>query len=141
MVMVKMSCKYNFSAGPAILPKKVLLKAQSELLDWHNSGMSVMEMSHRGKEYAPIIENAELNLRNLLNLPNNYKVLFLQGGAVTQNFMVPMNLLNSKTASYVISGYWSKRTFFGNIAGPAEKLYLQLILTIIINTICFYNFF
>mgnify|MGYP005731618231 FL=1 len=122
MVMVKMSCKYNFSAGPAILPKKVLLKAQSELLDWHNSGMSVMEMSHRGKEYAPIIENAELNLRNLLNLPNNYKVLFLQGGAVTQNFMVPMNLLNSKTASYVISGYWSKRTF--NDAQPFSGINL-----------------
>lgn len=122
MMMVKMSCKFNFSAGPAILPKKVLLKAQSELLNWQDSGMSVMEMSHRGKEYAPIIENTELNLRKLLNLPNNYKVLFLQGGAVTQNFMVPMNLLNSKTASYVISGYWSKRTF--NDAQPFSGINL-----------------
>ena len=110
-MMDKMSCKFNFSAGPAILPKEVLIKAQSELLDWNGTGMSVMEMSHRGKEYAPIIKNAELNLKKLLNLPANYKVLFLQGGAVTQNFMIPMNLLDKRTASYVISGYWSKRTF------------------------------
>ena len=128
-MMAKMNCKFNFSAGPAILPKKVLLKAQSELLDWNGTGMSVMEMSHRGKEYAPILKKTELNLRKLLNLPDNYKVLFLQGGAVTQNFMVPMNLLNSKTASYVISGYWSKRTFNDaqpfsgiNIAASSESI-------------------
>jgi len=109
--MAKMSCKFNFSAGPATISKEVLIKAQSELLDWNGTGMSVMEMSHRGKEYAPILQNAEANFKKLLRVPENYKVLFLQGGAVTQNFMVPMNLLNGKTASYVISGYWSKRTF------------------------------
>jgi phosphoserine aminotransferase len=126
--MAKMSCKFNFSAGPAILPKEVLIKAQSELLDWNGTGMSVMEMSHRGKEYAPILEDSESNLKKLLKLPNNYKVLFLQGGAVTQNFMVPMNLLNRRTASYVISGHWSKRTFIDaqpfsgiNIAASSES--------------------
>ncbi len=129
MMMAKMSCKFNFSAGPAILPKEVLIKAQSELLDWNGTGMSVMEMSHRGKEYAPILQNAELNLKKLLDLPKNYKVLFLQGGAVTQNFMVPMNLLDRRTASYVISGYWSKRTFSDaqafsgiNIAASSESI-------------------
>ena len=106
-----MSCKFNFSAGPATLPQEVLIKAQSELLDWNGTGMSVMEMSHRGKEYAPIVKNAESNLKKLLGVPKNYKILFLQGGSVTQNFMVPMNLLDKRTASYVISGYWSKRTF------------------------------
>ena len=111
MTTAKMSCKFNFSAGPATISKEVLIKAQSELLDWNGTGMSVMEMSHRGKEYAPILQNAEANFKKLLRVPENYKVLFLQGGAVTQNFMVPMNLLNGKTASYVISGYWSKRTF------------------------------
>ena len=124
-----MSCKFNFSAGPANLPREVLLKAQSEFLDWNGTGMSVMEMSHRGKEYAPILQNAELNLKKLLDLPNNYNVLFLQGGAVTQNFMVPMNLLGKKTASYVISGYWSKRTFIDaepftgiNISASSESI-------------------
>ena len=115
-----MSCKFNFSAGPAILPKDVLLRAQSELLDWNGTGMSVMEMSHRGKEYAPIIQDTEKNLRTLLNIPKNYKVLFLQGGAVTQNFIVPMNLLGNNSASYVISGYWSKRTF--NDAQPFSNI-------------------
>ena len=110
-MMAKMSCKFNFSAGPAAIPADVLKKVQSELLDWNGTGMSVMEMSHRGKQYLPIIEEAESDLRLLLGIPNNYKILFLQGGAVTQNFMVPMNLLNNRTASYVASGYWSKRTF------------------------------
>ena len=124
-----MSCKFNFSAGPAILPREVLTKAQSELLDCNGTGMSVMEMSHRGKEYAPIIKNAELKFKKLMNVPKNYKILFLQGGAVTQNFMVPMNLLNNRTASYVISGYWSKRTFTdaqpflgANIAASSESI-------------------
>ena len=128
-MMGKMSCKYNFSAGPANLPKDVMVKAQAEFLDWNGTGMSVMEMSHRGKEYAPILENAKLNLRKLLEIPKNYKVLFLQGGAVTQNFMVPMNLLNNQSASYVISGYWSKRTFNDakpfsgiNIAASSESI-------------------
>jgi phosphoserine aminotransferase len=106
-----MSCQFNFSAGPSLLPKDVMLRAQSEMINWNNTGMSVMEMSHRGKEYTPIILNAEKNLRSLLNIPQNYRVLFLQGGAITQNFMVPMNLLNGNSASYVVSGYWSKRTY------------------------------
>ena len=107
-----MSCQYNFSAGPAAIPHEVLKKVQSELLDWHGTGMSVMEMSHRGKHFMPILDETESNLRLLLlSIPENYKVLFLQGGAITQNFMVPMNLLNDTTASYVVSGYWSKRTF------------------------------
>ena len=110
-MMAKMSCKFNFSAGPAVIPADVLKKVQFELLDWNGTGMSVMEMSHRGEHYFPIIEEAESDLRLLLGIPKNYKVLFLQGGAITQNFMVPMNLLNNRSASYVVSGYWSKRTF------------------------------
>ncbi|MCH9842592.1 MAG: aminotransferase class V-fold PLP-dependent enzyme, partial [Betaproteobacteria bacterium] len=88
-----MTCQYNFSAGPSMIPRAVLNQAQEELLDWHGTGMSVMEMSHRSKQYLPIIEEAEAGLRDLLGIPKNYKVLFLQGGAITQNFMVPMNLL------------------------------------------------
>lgn len=115
-----MSCQFNFSAGPAVLPKEVLLQAQSELLDWNGTGMSVMEMSHRGKHYLSIFDETEANLRKLFDIPKNYKVLFLQGGAITHNFMVPMNLLNETSASYIASGYWSKRTFsdakvFGDI--------------------------
>ena len=94
-----------------MIPRAVLAQAQKELLDWNSTGMSVMEMSHRSKQYLPIIEDAEANLRALLNIPNNYKVLFLQGGAITQNYMVPMNLLAGRSASYVASGYWSKRTY------------------------------
>mgnify|MGYP006181876289 CR=1 FL=1 len=119
----KMSCKFNFSAGPAAIPSEVLKKVQSELLDWNGTGMSVMEMSHRGKHFLPIIEKAENNFRLLLGVPENYKVLFLQGGAITQNFMVPMNLLNNGTASYVVSGYWSKRTF--NDAQPFNGINLS----------------
>jgi len=106
-----MTCQYNFSAGPSMIPRAVLNQAQEELLDWHGTGMSVMEMSHRSKQYLPIIEEAEAGLRDLLSIPKNYKVLFLQGGAITQNFMVPMNLLANRSASYVASGYWSKRTY------------------------------
>ena len=125
---IKSSCKYNFSAGPSMLPEEVMKKAQHEFLNWENSGMSVMEMSHRGKEYLSIFKKAQNNLRSLFNVPKNYSILFLQGGAITQNFMVPMNLLNNKTASYVVSGYWSKRTFndaqaFGsiNLAATSES--------------------
>jgi phosphoserine aminotransferase len=101
---------YNFSAGPAVLPKEVLKKAQSELLDWHGSGMSVMEMSHRGKEFMSIAEDAETDFRDLLCIPSNYKVLFLQGGATLQFSMVPMNCLRGKTeADYVNTGIWSKK--------------------------------
>jgi phosphoserine aminotransferase len=100
----------NFSAGPAVLPEEVLRQAADEMLDWHGSGMSVMEMSHRGKEFIAIAEEAEASLRGLLAVPRNYKVLFLQGGATLQFAMVPLNLLRGKAAAdYVDTGEWSKK--------------------------------
>ncbi|MDF1588829.1 MAG: 3-phosphoserine/phosphohydroxythreonine transaminase [Gammaproteobacteria bacterium] len=103
-----MSRLYNFSAGPAMLPEPVLQQAQGELLDWNNTGMSVMEMSHRGKEFTSIAQQAEANLRELMAIPDNYKVLFLQGGATAQFTAIPMNLLRGKTtADYVNTGQWS----------------------------------
>jgi len=108
---------YNFSAGPAVLPKEVLQQAQAELLDWHGSGMSVMEMSHRGKEYMGIHAQAEADLRELMGIPKNYKVLFLQGGAHLQFSMIPLNLLRGKaSADYVNTGEWSKKAI-----GEAKK--------------------
>lgn len=105
-----MTSIYNFSAGPAVLPKVVLQQVQQELVDWHGSGMSVMEMSHRGKEFMGIAAEAEADLRALMNIPSNYKVLFLQGGASSQFAMVPMNLLRGKTAAdYLNTGEWSKK--------------------------------
>ena len=102
---------FNFSAGPAALPEPVLRKAAEEMLDWHGSGMSVMEMSHRGKEFIAIHAEAEALLRELLAVPANYKVLFLQGGAFGQNAIVPMNLLRGKTsADYINTGEWSKKS-------------------------------
>ncbi len=101
---------YNFSAGPAVLPAPVLEQAQAEMLDWHGCGMSVMEMSHRGKQFTSILEKTEADLRALLNIPSHYKVLFLQGGAIAENAIIPMNLLNNKAADYAITGYWSKRS-------------------------------
>ncbi len=110
-----MSRIYNFSAGPAMLPEEVLEKASEEMLQWidysnHNSGMSVMEMSHRGKDFMSIATKAEADLRQLMSIPDNYKVLFLQGGASSQFAMIPMNLLAGKTtADYVNTGMWSKK--------------------------------
>ena len=101
---------YNFSPGPAVLPKPVLERAQAEMLNWRDSGMSVMEMSHRGKEFTSILEKTEADLRTLLNIPSNYKVLFLQGGAIAENAMIPLNLLNGKAADYAVTGSWSKRS-------------------------------
>jgi phosphoserine aminotransferase len=101
---------YNFSAGPAVLPEPVLQQAREEMLDWHGSGMSVMEMSHRGKEYLSIHAEAQASLRELLTIPAHYRVLFLQGGATTQFAAIPMNLLRGKTvADYVYTGEWSKK--------------------------------
>ncbi|HSD59462.1 MAG TPA: 3-phosphoserine/phosphohydroxythreonine transaminase [Burkholderiales bacterium] len=101
---------YNFSAGPAVLPEEVLAQARDEMLDWHGSGMSVMEMSHRGKEFIAIAQQAEADLRELMAIPANYKVLFLQGGATAQFAMVPMNLLRGKkSADYVNTGEWAKK--------------------------------
>ena len=105
-----MSRVYNFSAGPAALPTDVLEQAQAEMLDWNGSGMSVMEMSHRGKDYMSIAAKAEADLRELMDIPANYKVLFLQGGASSQFAMVPINLLNGKkSADYLLTGQWSKK--------------------------------
>ncbi len=101
---------FNFSAGPAALPQEVLEKAQAEILDWHDAGMSVMEMSHRGKEFMSIAAQAEADLREVMAIPDNYKVLFLQGGASSQFAMVPLNLLRGKTsADYYRTGSWSKK--------------------------------
>jgi len=101
---------YNFAAGPAVLPSEVLQQVQAELLDWHGAGMSVMEMSHRGKEFMAIAAEAEADLRELMGIPANYKVLFLQGGGSAQFAMIPMNLLRGKkTADYLNTGEWSKK--------------------------------
>ena len=102
---------YNFSAGPAALPETVLRQAADEMLDWHGSGMGVMEMSHRGKEFVSIADEAQALLRKLLGVPPNYKVLFMQGGAIAENAVVPMNLLRGKaSADYVDTGEWSKKS-------------------------------
>lgn len=101
---------YNFSAGPSTLPEPVLAQAKDELLDWHGCGMSVMEMSHRGKEFVSIAEKTEADLRELMAIPNNYRVLFLQGGATSQFAMVPLNLLqDAKRACYINTGAWSTK--------------------------------
>jgi phosphoserine aminotransferase len=102
---------FNFSAGPAVLPEPVLRQAAEEMLDWHGSGMSVMEMSHRGPEFIAIHAEAEARLRKLLAVPSNYKVLFMQGGAIGENAIVPMNLLRGKSgADYIDTGEWSKKS-------------------------------
>ncbi len=106
-----MSRVYNFSAGPAVLPEEVLKEAADEMLDYKGSGMSVMEMSHRSKVYDGIIKEAEADLRELMNIPDNYKVLFLQGGASQQFAMIPMNLMKNKKAGYVVTGQWAKKAF------------------------------
>jgi phosphoserine aminotransferase len=102
---------YNFSAGPAVLPETVLKQAAAEMLDYQGTGMSVMEMSHRSKPFASIIETAEADLRELMNIPDNYQVLFLQGGASQQFAAIPMNLMRNKKADYIVSGSWSKKAF------------------------------
>lgn len=108
--MKVMSRVFNFSAGPAMLPQAVLEKAQAEMLDWQNTGMSVMEMSHRGKEYMSIAEKAMTDLREVMAIPDTHEILFLQGGASSQFAMVPMNLLRGKkTADYINTGAWSKK--------------------------------
>lgn len=102
---------YNFSAGPAVLPEEVLAQAASEMLDYQGCGMSVMEMSHRSAAFKSIIEGAEQDLRDLMGIPDNYRVLFLQGGASTQFAAIPMNLMQNKAADYIVSGSWSKKAF------------------------------
>lgn len=106
-----MSRVYNFSAGPAVLPEEVLGEAAEEMLDYRGCGMSVMEMSHRSKAYETIIKEAEADLRDLMNIPDNYKVLFLQGGASQQFAMIPMNLMKNKKAAYIVTGQWAKKAW------------------------------
>ena len=102
---------YNFSAGPAVLPEEVLTEAANEMLDYNGSGMSVMEMSHRSSVYQTIIDEAEQDIRDLLNIPDNYKVLFMQGGASLQFAMVPMNFMKNRKADYIITGQWAKKAY------------------------------
>ena len=129
-----MSRVYNFSAGPAVLPEEVLREAADEMLDYRGTGMSVMEMSHRSKAYQAIIDEAEADLRDLLRIPDNYKVLFLQGGASTQFAMIPMNLMKNKVADYIITGQWAKKAWqeaqkYGKanaIASSADKTFTYI---------------
>ncbi|MCI5868532.1 MAG: 3-phosphoserine/phosphohydroxythreonine transaminase [Dorea sp.] len=111
-----MSRVYNFSAGPAVLPEEVLKEAAEEMLDYKGTGMSVMEMSHRSQAFKEIIETAEADIRELMNIPDNYKVLFLQGGASQQFAMIPMNLMKNGVADYIVTGQWAKKA-----AAEAEK--------------------
>lgn len=106
-----MSRVYNFSAGPAVLPEEVLKEAAEEMLDYRGCGMSVMEMSHRSKVFDEIIKEAEADIRKLMNIPDNYKVLFLQGGASQQFAAIPMNLMKNKKAGYIITGQWAKKAY------------------------------
>ncbi len=126
-----MSRVYYFSAGPAVLPEEVLKEAAAEMLDYEGSGMSVMEMSHRSKVYDKIIKDAEADLRELMNIPDNYKVLFLQGGASQQFAMIPMNLMKNGVADYIVTGQWAKKAYqeaqkYGKancIASSADKTF------------------
>ena len=106
-----MSRVYNFSAGPAVLPEEVLREAAEEMLDYRGTGMSVMEMSHRSKTYQAILDEAEADLRELMGIPENYKVLFLQGGASQQFAMIPMNFMKTRVADYIITGQWAKKAW------------------------------
>ena len=118
-----MSRVYNFSAGPAVLPEEVLKEAADEMLDYRGTGMSVMEMSHRSKAYDTIIKEAEQDLRDLMNIPDNYKVLFLQGGASQFFAEVPMNMMKNKKAGYIITGQWAKKAYQeAKIYGEAVEL-------------------
>lgn len=122
---------YNFSAGPSVLPEEVLKEAADEMLDYRGTGMSVMEMSHRSKAFETIINEAEADLRELMNIPDNYKVLFLQGGASQQFAMIPMNLMKNRKAAYIVTGQWAKKAFqeakiYGDaveVASSADKTF------------------
>ena len=122
-----MSRVYNFSAGPAVLPEEVLKEVADEMMDYNGTGMSVMEMSHRSKAFEEIITEAEQDLRDLMNIPDNYKVLFLQGGASQQFAMIPMNLMKNKVADYIVTGQWAKEAEkYGKVnvvASSADKTF------------------
>ena len=114
---------YNFSAGPAVLPEEVLREAADEMLDYGGTGMSVMEMSHRSKAYDTIIKEAEADLRDLMKIPDNYRVLFLQGGASQQFAMIPMNLMKNRVADYIVTGQWAKKAYQeAQIYGRVNKI-------------------
>ena len=114
---------YNFSAGPSMLPLEVLERAGAEITNYQGSGMSVMEMSHRSKAYDTIIKEAEADLRELMNIPDNYKVLFLQGGASQQFAMIPMNLMKNRVADYIVTGQWAKKAYQeASLYGKANKI-------------------
>ncbi len=114
---------YNFSAGPAVLPEEVLKDAAAEMLDYQGTGMSVMEMSHRSKVFEEILNEAEQDLRDLMAIPADYKVLFLQGGAHLQFAMIPMNLMKNRVADYIVTGQWAKKAFNeAGIYGKANKI-------------------
>ena len=118
-----MSRVYNFSAGPAVLPEEVLREAAAEMLDYNGTRMTVMEMSHRSKANDKIIKDAEADLRDLMNIPDNYKVLFLQGGASQQFAMIPMNLMKNKVADYIVTGQWAKKAYQeASMYGKANKI-------------------
>ena len=125
---------FNFSAGPAMLPEEVLQEAAAEMMDYRGTGMSVMEMSHRSKAYQQILDDAEQDLRDLMRIPDNYKVLFLQGGASQQFAMIPMNLMKNRVADYIITGQWAKKAYeeakkYGKanaIASSADKTFSYL---------------
>ena len=118
-----MSRVYNFSAGPAVLPEEVLKEAADEMMDYRGCGMSVMEMSHRSKVFDDIIKDAEADLRDLIQIPDNYKVLFLQGGASQQFAAIPMNLMKNRKAGYIVTGQWAKKAFAeAKIYGEAVEL-------------------
>ena len=129
-----MSRVYNFSAGPAVLPEEVLKEAAEEMLDYKGTGMSVMEMSHRSKAFEGIIQDAEKDLRDLMDIPDNYKVLFLQGGASQQFAMIPMNLMKNKVADYIVTGQWAKKAaaeakIYGKVnvlASSADKTFTYI---------------
>ena len=122
---------YNFSAGPSVLPEVVLKQAADEMLNYNGTGMSVMEMSHRSKAFEEIIQTAEKDIRELMNIPDNYKVLFLQGGASQQFAMIPMNFMKNGVADYIITGQWAKKAWqeaqkYGKanaIASSADKTF------------------
>ncbi|MCR5344321.1 MAG: 3-phosphoserine/phosphohydroxythreonine transaminase [Butyrivibrio sp.] len=126
-----MSRVYNFSAGPAVLPEEVLKQAAAEMLDYNGSGMSINEMSHRSKAFDQVIQTAEQDIRDLMNIPDNYKVLFLQGGASQQFAAVPMNLMQNKKAAYIVTGQWAKKALaeakkYGDaveVASSADKTF------------------
>lgn len=118
-----MSRVYNFSAGPAVLPEEVLREAQEEMMEYKDSGMSVMEMSHRSKVFQNIIDEAEADFRELVHIPEHYKVLFLQGGASLQFAMIPMNLMKNRVADYIVTGQWAKKAYQeAQIYGKANKI-------------------